>query len=157
MNYKQLTPTDTALVVQLMQVFAEAFEDSDTYLAKPPTQNYTERLLHNPTIIVLAATNEGGSVVGGLIAYELQKFEQARSEIYLYDLAVTKEYRRQGIATGLIDELKVLAKNRQAELIFVQADNEDKPAVALYTKLASSIEREVTHFDIPVQYENSSS
>lgn len=29
-----------------------------------------------------------GEAVGGLAAYELKKFEQARSEIHLYDLAV---------------------------------------------------------------------
>jgi aminoglycoside 3-N-acetyltransferase I len=31
---------------------------------------------------------KGGDAVGGLAAYELKKFEQERSEIYIYDLAV---------------------------------------------------------------------
>jgi aminoglycoside 3-N-acetyltransferase I len=55
-----------------------------------------------------------GTVVGGLAAYELKKFEQERSEIYIYDLAVREEHRRQGIATALIGELKAIARRRGA-------------------------------------------
>lgn len=50
-----------------------------------------------------------GDVVGGLVAYELAKFEQERSEVYIYDLAVLASHRRQGVATALIAELKSLA------------------------------------------------
>jgi len=88
-------------------------------------------------------------VVGGLVAYQLRKFEQERSEIYIYDLAVAEEHRRQGIATALIRELQRIAAERGAYVIFVQADYGDPPAVALYTKLG--IREEVLHFDIPVQ------
>jgi aminoglycoside 3-N-acetyltransferase I len=63
---------------------------------------------------------------------------------------VAEDYRRQGIATNLIKELQEWAKQRGAYVIFVQADNVDAPAVALYTKLASSVEKDITHFDIPV-------
>jgi aminoglycoside 3-N-acetyltransferase I len=38
--------------------------------------------------------------VGGLIAYELEKFERARSELYIYDLAVAEDHRRRGVATA---------------------------------------------------------
>jgi aminoglycoside 3-N-acetyltransferase I len=87
-------------------------------------------------------------VVGGLAAYELKKFEQARSEIYIYDLAVAESHRRQGIATALIAELQTIGAARGASVIFVQADHGDDPAIALYTKLG---EREdVLHFDIEV-------
>ncbi len=89
--------------------------------------------------------------MGGLIAYELQKFEQNRSEIYLYDLAVAETHHLKGIARSLIEELKLVAKERGAKVIFVQAHNVDTPAIALYTRLASNIENEVTHFDILIE------
>jgi len=41
-----------------------------------------------------------------LAAYELRKFEQERSEVYIYDLAVASAHRREGIATALIERLK---------------------------------------------------
>jgi aminoglycoside 3-N-acetyltransferase I len=76
------------------------------------------------------------------------KFEQERSEIYIYDLAVAATHRRKGIATALIQELKNIAAVRGADTIFVQADLADAPAIALYTKLG--IREDVLHFDIAV-------
>nr|AAP04015.1 unknown [Cloning vector pDXM32] len=66
--------------------------------------------------------------------------------IYIYDLAVSGEHRRQGIATALINLLKHEANALGAYVIYVQADYGDDPAVALYTKLG--IREEVMHFDI---------
>ena len=85
-------------------------------------------------------------VVGGLVAYELEKFEQPRSEIYIYDLAVDERWRRQGVATALIYELRRIARDRGAWVIFVQGDYGDDPALALYDKLGTR--EEVLHFDI---------
>jgi aminoglycoside 3-N-acetyltransferase I len=53
-------------------------------------------------------------VTGALCAYELRKFEQERSEIYIYDLAVAMTHRRQGIATALISSLQDIAAARGA-------------------------------------------
>jgi aminoglycoside 3-N-acetyltransferase I len=88
------------------------------------------------------------SVVGGLTAYELQKPERERSEIYIYDLAVATAHRRQGIATALIEELKTIAVARAAYVIFVQADRGDAPAIALYSKLGTRTQ--VLNFDIKI-------
>src|SRR5262249_41055121 len=86
-------------------------------------------------------------VIGGLVAYELEKFERARRELYIYDLAVAAPHRRRGIATALISKLRTLAAARGVWVIYVQADYADDPAIALYTKLG--IKEEVLHFDIP--------
>jgi len=88
-----------------------------------------------------------GEVVAGLAAYELRKFEQERSEIYIYDLAVAAAHRRKGIATALIRELQGIATERGAYVIFVQADVIDSAAIALYSKLG--VREDVLHFDIP--------
>ena len=50
-----------------------------------------------------------GTIVGGLVGYELPKFEQERSEFYVYDLAVREDRRRQGVATALINEFRSVA------------------------------------------------
>lgn len=145
----QLAPTDLPLMDALLYTFAEAFDDADTYAGKRPAPGYLRRLLESSNFIALAAVAEG-KVVGGLAAYELPKFEQERSEIYIYDLAVLASHRRQGIATGLIRELKRVASDRGAYVIYVQADTgpEDEAAIALYSGLG--VREEVLHFDIPV-------
>jgi aminoglycoside 3-N-acetyltransferase I len=77
---------------ELLAVFGEAFEEVDRYSSSRPSHTYLKRLLNSDYFIALAAL-KNRSVVGGLVAYELQKFEQERSEIYIYDLAVAAEHR----------------------------------------------------------------
>ncbi|MBL8380902.1 MAG: AAC(3)-I family aminoglycoside N-acetyltransferase [Burkholderiales bacterium] len=140
---------DHALLEALATAFAEAFDDQPNYTGRRPRVEYLTRLLGDPTFIALVALAEG-TVVGGIIAYELRKFEQERSEIYLYDLAVVERWRRRRVATRLIEALKALAADRGAWVIFVQADTtaDDQPAIALYSRLGEA--EEVLHFDIPV-------
>ena len=149
-SIKLLKPKDTVLMESLLDVFGEAFNEISTYSDKRPSREYLEDLLQKDYFITLVAM-DGDAVIGGLVAYELKKFEQPRSEIYIYDLAVLEGYRRKGIATGLINELKNYAKQRAAYVIFVQADTgeEDQAAIALYTKLG--IREDVLHFDILVE------
>jgi len=105
----------------MLTMFGEAFNEVETYDAARPNKAYFERLLGSDYFIALVALKDG-SVVGGLAAYELHKFEQERNEIYIYDLAVAEAHRREGIATALIQELKKIAAARGSYVIFVQAD-----------------------------------
>lgn len=130
----------------LLDLFATAFEDPENYNTDRPSREYLARILADPGFFALVALS-ANTVVGALTAYELRKYERERSEIYIYDLAVDAAYRRQGIATALIEALKPLAKARGAQVIFVQADHVDLPAVALYTKIGKR--EDVLHFDIP--------
>ena len=142
-----LAHRDVALMEAMMTLFGEVFDEADAYTRIRPSDDYLRRLLGSPHFIALAALRDE-AVVGGLAAYELQKFEQERSEIYIYDLAVATKHRRQGIARALIEELKTVASQRRAYVIFVQADPSDGPAIALYTKLGAR--EDVIHFDIKV-------
>lgn len=140
-----LNTDDVAALRSMLVLFGEAFEDRETYVAKQPGDEYLLRLLSAENFITVAAFS-GPIMVGGLAGYVLPKFEQARSEIYIYDLAVDAGYRRRGVATAMIEELKRVAARRGVYVIFVQADYGDTAAVALYTKLG--VREDVMHFDI---------
>ena len=147
MRIRRLSSDDILILEAMSKMFGEAFDEIETYTAARPRRAYLENLLGGDSFIALAAMIDE-QVIGGIAAYELRKFEQERSEIYVYDLAVAEGHRREGIATALIEKLKGLAANRGAYVVFVQADVGDEPATALYTKLG---EREdVLHFDIAV-------
>ena len=143
--YQQLAAADLPVLKALLAVFGEAFGEPDTYQGAVPGDDYLTKLLNKPHFIALAARH-GAEVVGGLAAYELEKFEQARSEIYIYDLAVREDHRRQGVATGLIRALGGIARTRGAYVMFVQADRGDEPAIRLYQSLGTR--EDVYHFDI---------
>lgn len=144
---RSLKPEDIELMRALLKTFGEAFNEPATYIDSQPSDAYLDRLLRSDYFIAMTAL-DGQEVVGGLAAYELHKFEQERSEIYIYDLAVAETYRRRGIATALILNLKEFARARGAYVIFVQADQGDEPPIALYARLGKR--EEVLHFDIEV-------
>ena len=129
----------------LLALFATVFAEPATYLEAQPDDDYLRALLARDSFFAIAAF-EDEEIVGGLAAYELPKFEQARSEIYIYDLAVDERFRRRGVATALIQALQQIAREKGAWVIFVQADYGDDPAIALYNKLG--VEERVLHFDI---------
>jgi aminoglycoside 3-N-acetyltransferase I len=143
----RLTSADVPRLRELNRLFGEAFAEPETYGAEPPSGAYLQDLLAKEHVIVLVAS-AGAELVGGLVAYQLDKFEKARSEIYIYDLAVQAPHRRRGVATALIRRLQDMARTRRAWVVFVQADRGDDPAIALYEKLG--VREEVLHFDIPV-------
>lgn len=139
---------DIASLREMLSVFGRAFGEAPTYIAHQPDDLYLHNLLSSSTFVAVSAV-AGGKVIGGIAAYVLPKFEQARSELYIYDLAVEEGSRRQGVATAMIRELQGLAADRGVYVIFVQADQGDEPAIALYTKLG--IREDVLHFDIAPQ------
>jgi aminoglycoside 3-N-acetyltransferase I len=142
---RRLGPNDADRMRELNALFATEFNDPASYVPAP-SEDYFHRVLDQEQVIVLTAA-DGGSVIGGLVAYVLDKLEQERREIYIYDLAVAKACRRRGIATALIGRLQAIAAEIGAWVIFVQADYGDDPAIALYEKLGAR--EDVMHFDIP--------
>ena len=140
-----LTTDDLSLMREMLALFGRVFDEADTYAGHPPDDVYLRTLLARDTFLAIVAI-AGDRTVGGLAGYVLPKFEQARAEFYIYDLAVDEPYRRRGAATAMIRKLKHVAAARGIRVIFVQADLEDAPAIALYTKLGTP--ERVLHFDI---------
>lgn len=143
----RLGQDDTARMSGVLDLFQKAFDDFENYGRARPDDAYLRRLLASESFFMLVAQAED-EVVGAMAAYELPKFEQARSELYIYDLAVAEPWRRRGVATALIRALQAIGRQIGAWVIFVQADYGDDPAVALYTKLGTR--EDVMHFDIGV-------
>jgi len=146
-TYRQLTSKNVTLLKELLRVFAYAFNDSETYQEAIPSDEYLANLLGKEHFIVVVAM-KGKAVVGGLAAYVLEKFEQQRREVYIYDLAVSDAHRRKGVAAGMIEALRKIAAGQGAHVIFVQADLPDHPAIALYRSLGTM--KTAYHFDIEV-------
>ena len=141
----RLSAGDIAFTRKALDLFSEVFGEPEAYSGRQPDDAWLTDLLTSDTFHFLIA-RDNDEVVGALAAYVLPKFEQARKEIYIYDLAVAEDRRREGIATALIAELRRIAREIGAYVIFVQADYGDDPAIALYEKLGTR--EEVLHFDI---------
>lgn len=144
-DVRVLEADDVVLARAMLDLFGREFDDEVTYSHRQPEDRYLQRVLGSDSFVALVAQVDN-RVVGALAGYVLPKFEQARSEFYIYDLAVDSGHRRRGIATALIERLKRLASTRGIYVIFVQADHGDDAAIALYTRLGRR--EDVLHFDI---------
>ena len=141
---RRLKSPDVAEMQAANRLFADVFGE-EGYHGPPAGREHLEKLLADEKFIALVA-HVDGEMAGAIAAYELVKFEAERSEVYIYDLAVIERFRRRGVATALIEEVKSIAVDKGAWVVFVQADPPDEPAVALYDKLGTH--EEVLHFDI---------
>ncbi len=141
-----LGAADTLVMYGMLRLFGEAFDEVSVYQDAVPS-DYLRDLLASDSFFAIAALQDD-RVIGGLAGYALKKFEQERTEFYIYDLAVVPAFRRRGIATALIEALRRNAAAAGAYVIFVQADVGDVPANALYDSLGKR--KSVLHFDIDV-------
>jgi len=144
-SVRRLGATDVEAMRQVNRLFGQVFDEVETFETAPPADEYLARLLGRDGFAALAAF-DGDDPVGALCAYRLDKYEQQRSEYYIYDLVVAEEARRRGVATALIEALGQVAADEGAYVMFVQADHGDDPAIALYSKLGRR--EDVLHFDI---------
>jgi aminoglycoside 3-N-acetyltransferase I len=145
---EKLDSTSVKVLTDLNALFADAFEDEDNYAKSLPTKAYIEKWLANDDHIALVALLND-EVIGGLVAYTLHKFEQQRSEVYIYDLAVATAHQRKGIGKLLINKLRDVAKQQGSSVIFVQADENDD-AVHFYESLQPIETIRTRNFDFSV-------
>lgn len=142
---RELQKGDVALLRRVNCLFSDAFDDHERYQADLPGDEHLCSVLASPAFIGLVAMNEG-EIVGAVTAYELVKCERETKEIFLYDLAVASPRRRGGVASALIEHLRRIARDRGADVVFVQSDFDDAGAAALYARFARR--QELLHFDI---------
>jgi len=147
---RRLSGADLPAMRGLLALYAEAFEMPAEYLDKQPDDDWLGHLLQRPDFISLIAEREDGQIIGGLSAYLLQKFEQPRQEIFIYDLAVAEAWRRRGVASQMLGWMCREADRLGAWVIIIEAEKGDEPAIQLYRKMASS-EEMAHHFNLTRQ------
>ncbi len=147
MNYeiKRLQHSDVEDLKKLLMVFSRVFHDTENDL---PEDAYLQAQLEKQEVYIIAASDKE-EIVGGLVGYEFALPSKKEKELYLYDLAVDERYRRQGVASALISELKACAGKNGVALIFVEAETKDAEAVSFYSSQRGR-QTSVEHFDIAI-------
>jgi aminoglycoside 3-N-acetyltransferase I len=147
-SIRRLSKNDLDTMRSLNVLFGDVFKDPESYHDHKPSDDYLRDFLDDERNIAVVALQDD-KVVGGLVAYILDKFEKQRREVYLYDLAVSTEHQRKGVGRQLLDELKIIARELGAYVVFVQADEGDE-AIAFYESLAPSENLRTRNFDFDV-------
>ena len=122
-----LAENDIELAQQLLALFQNAF---DTKPAAPPSRKYLQRCLARPEFHAIVAL-QNDAVIGALTAYELELLNGTR-EMFLYDIAVAQEQRRQGVGRALMAHLESLCVARGIAACFVATEAEETEAIGFY-------------------------
>jgi len=137
----KLNKIDIEKFKELIHLFENVFEMVDF---KMPEKSHLQKLLESDSFIVFVALS-GEKIVGGLTAYVLQQYYSLRPVAYIYDLAVSNNYQRQGIGKMLVADINDYCKSSGIEEVFVQADEIDKHALDFYHSTGGKAEK-VVHF-----------
>ncbi|MDT0621465.1 GNAT family N-acetyltransferase [Croceitalea vernalis] len=138
----RLQKNNLDLFVNLVQLLNEVFEEPNLIASK---KQLKKLLMQSDFYAVVAIIND--LVVGGLTAYELERYYTDQSELHIYDIAVKTNLHNQGIGKALVNYLKEYASQHEIETIFVQAHSEDKQAVKFYESTIGKGEK-VDYFNL---------
>ncbi len=122
MKISRLGLADLNTAVEIMQAF---------YTRQPSEQAMREYLANEANYLIVCKQNE--QVVGFAYGYELQRFDGQGRMMYLHQIEVLPEYRKQGIGRQLISEFIHICKHRNFLRLFMITNKSNKPSVALYS------------------------
>jgi aminoglycoside 3-N-acetyltransferase I len=143
---KRLRSGDAKLLQKLNLTFQEVFE---TPVVEAPSPSYLEKCLEQNSFLAYVIL-QGDQVIGGLTAYELPMYSAEHSEIFLYDIAVRKDFQRKGLGKKLLEFLNLYCKTNNIKLMFVEAHEEDEHALEFYHSTGGKAER-VMHFNFNIK------
>jgi aminoglycoside 3-N-acetyltransferase I len=89
------------------------------------------RFLAQPDVHLLVAF-EGDEPLGFVLAYELLRRHGDPIRLFIYEVGVRADRRREGIGRRLLDELRSLGRERGIGSAFVIAETGDRDALAFY-------------------------
>jgi len=91
-------------------------------------------------VFLVSRTN--GNLSGFLWGYVLQSPRSSFPRMFLYSIDVFDEFRRQGVASKLIEGLKRIAREHRCCEMFVPTQKSNGAAMGLYSKTKGRIENE---------------
>jgi len=125
---RRLGEVNVVVAGQLFNLFGEIFGTHSPSTASNP---YLKKLLSDNAFICFAVFYNDVPV-GGLTGYELPMYYTETSEIYLYDIAITSNFQRQGLGKALLSALRDYGKQNNIKTMFVDAELADTHALDFY-------------------------
>jgi len=102
------------------------------WVGRPPLDHDgAARFLENDRNHLLVAF-EDGEPVGMLLAHELDRRHGDEKKMFLYEIDVREDKRRQGVGRALMDRLAELCRERGYHRAWVLTDEGNPPAMAFY-------------------------
>jgi len=143
---KRLDHEDISDFIDLICVFEDVFEMKNF---KMPDESYLQKVLKKEGFMVFTALFQN-NVVGGLTAYTLDAYYSKTTYVYIFDLAVKRQFQRKGIGKMLISSINTYCESIGVDEVFVQADLADDYAIDFY-RSTGGLAEDVVHFTYPLK------
>ena len=98
---------------------------------KAPSQEIIVKFLSDSQNILLSAELDN-SLVGQVIGYILERWDQDEPMLLLYSIDVAESYQRKGIGTALIEAVRKIGRVQGCFESFVFTNESNLPAMQLY-------------------------
>lgn len=88
-----------------------------------------------------------GLVVGFVSAVRMHHPDKEKPELFINEIGVAPEYRRQGVGKALLKAMLVEAKKAGCRLVWLAVDEDNKAALALYRSAGGKAPEKQIHID----------
>lgn len=137
-------PSIKALLLEIQRIHAEALPQ--VFKAPDPdkitAERYQQVISHPQKQILVALAEE--QVVGYVYAEVIQSkgdlFHQPRSWVYVHQIGVEAEFRGQGYAQALLEQVVEFARNRGVDRVEIEVWGFNQPARSVYEKLGFTLQ-----------------
>jgi aminoglycoside 3-N-acetyltransferase I len=106
---------------------------------RPLSVAAARRYLADPRNVCFVAVDRDATI-GFLRGTELDQMDSDRKQMFLYEIAVVPDHRREGAGRALVRALLEYCRERGFEEAFVFTDPSNEPAVALYRSTGGATE-----------------
>ena len=111
----------------------EAVLAAEKLFDNPPDAEATRRFLTEPTHHLLIAFDGEGRAVGFVSGVEVTHPDKG-TEMFVYELSVEADARRQGVGRKLVEALEAVARERGCYGMWVLTDHDNEAALATYAR-----------------------
>ncbi|MTI71590.1 MAG: GNAT family N-acetyltransferase [Firmicutes bacterium] len=121
MEIRRLNVDDAEKVTNMVQEFRSVITKE---------KKVFDFLANKKNYIIACLDNK--KVVGFVLGYELQRYDDQNNMIYIHEVNVLPKYRRQGVGKKMIKELKKISKDKYLSKMFLITKKSNLPAINLY-------------------------
>lgn len=97
----------------------------------------------------LIAAFDQNDVVGGLLAYELDRLKDPWKMLFVWEVGVAESHRQRGVARQMLERAKQISRERNIRKIMILTHADNEPAMHLYESAGGQPDPQVIFF-IPV-------
>ena len=141
MKIKRATLEHLDYIAVLFDEYRQFYEQPPDYAA---CKIYLTQRIINDESVIFIAQEATGEIVGFTQLYNSFCSVALKRLVYLYDLFVTPQARRKGVAKALMAEAKIYAKSCHADRLTLETGITNSSAQSLYESLG--YEKDVDFF-----------